>query len=242
MVSMSLEEPPMQQILEARTRGRTRISWLDSAHSFSFGNYHDPARMGFRVLRVVNDDRVAPAGGFAPHSHRDMEIVSYVVSGALEHKDSLGNGSRIVPGDVQLMSAGTGITHSEFNGSKAEPVRFLQIWIPPSQRGLTPSYAQQNFAAAERGGRLRLVVSPDAADGSLLIHQDAQIYAGSFDGDQRAELELSPGRHAWVQVVRGRLTANGASLGEGDGLALSEEARVQLSSGVDAEVLVFDLP
>ena len=232
----------MQQTLLAGTRGRTRISWLDSAHSFSFGNYHDPARMGFRVLRVVNDDRVAPAGGFAPHSHRDMEIISYVVDGSLEHKDSLGNGSRIVPGDVQRMSAGTGITHSEFNGSKTEPVRFLQIWIPPSQRGLQPSYAQKNYPVAERTGRLRLVISPDGADGSLQIHQDARLYAGLLDGEQVAALELAPGRHAWVQVVRGKITANGAALSEGDGLALVDEPRVQLSGGQNAEVLVFDMP
>jgi len=232
----------MQQTLLAGTRGRTRISWLDSAHSFSFGNYHDPARMGFRVLRVVNDDRVAPAGGFAPHSHRDMEIISYVVDGSLEHKDSLGNGSRIVPGDVQRMSAGTGITHSEFNGSKTEPVRFLQIWIPPSRRGLQPSYAQKNYPVAERTGRLRLVISPDGADGSLQIHQDARLYAGLLDGEQVAALELAPGRHAWVQVVRGKITANGAALSEGDGLALVDEPRVQLSGGQNAEVLVFDMP
>lgn len=232
----------MLQIVPASTRGRTRISWLDSAHTFSFGGYHDPTRMGFRVLRVVNDDRVAPAGGFATHGHRDMEIISYVVSGALEHKDSLGTGSRIVPGDVQRMSAGTGIQHSEFNGSKTEPVRFLQIWIPPAQRGLTPSYEQKNFPPSERRGALRLVASPDGAQGSVLIHQDARLYAALLDGEEAASLPLAAGRHAWVQVVRGRLEANGQSLAEGDGLAMSEEAAVELRAGQDAEVLVFDLP
>ena len=232
----------MLQTVPAASRGRTRISWLDSAHTFSFGHYHDPRRMGFRVLRVVNDDVVAPGGGFATHGHRDMEILSYVVDGALEHKDSLGTGSRIVPGDLQRMSAGTGIQPSEFNGSRTAPVRFLQIWIPPSRRGLTPSYDQRHFPEAERRGRLRLVASPDGAEGSLTIHQDARVYAALLDGEERAELALAPGRHAWVQVVRGSLVANGLALGEGDGLALSEEAVLSLTGARGAELLVFDLP
>lgn len=232
----------MLQAIKANTRGRTRISWLDSAHTFSFGEYYDPLRMGFRTLRVVNDDRVAPGGGFATHGHRDMEIISYVVSGALEHKDSLGTGSRIVPGDVQRMSAGSGIRHSEFNGSKTEPVRFLQIWIPPSQRGLAPSYEQKHFAEAERRGRLRLVASPDGAEGSITIHQDARLYAALLDGEERASLALPPGRHAFVQVVRGAVVANGVALAEGDGLAISEEAELSLQGAREAELLVFDLP
>lgn len=232
----------MLQTVAAASRGRTRISWLDSAHTFSFGNYRDPRRMGFRALRVLNDDRVAAGGGFAPHSHRDMEIVSYVVQGALEHKDSLGNGGRIVPGDVQRMSAGTGITHSEFNGSKTEPVRFLQIWIPPYRAGLSPGYEQRHFPEADRRGRLRLVASPDGQEDSLTLQQDVRLYAGLLDGEERASFSLAPGRHAWVQVIRGRLVVNGQPLSEGDGLALSEEASVDLGSAEDAEVLVFDLP
>ena len=232
----------MMQLLPASARGLTQISWLKSAHSFSFGSYHNPAAMGFRVLRVVNDDRVAPRGGFQPHSHRDMEIISYVVEGALAHKDSLGTGSRIVPGDVQRMSAGTGITHSEFNGSDTEPVRFLQIWIPPHTRSLPPSYAQAHFPAAERQGRLRLVVSPDGAEGSITIQQDARLYAGLLDGEESARLEIPPGRHAWVQVVRGQLSVGGQALREGDGLAGRAEAELLLTAGKNAEVLVFDLP
>ncbi len=232
----------MLQTVPAITRGRTRISWLDSAHTFSFGGYHDATRMGFRVLRVLNDDRVAAGGGFGTHGHRDMEILSYVVSGALEHKDSIGTSGRIVPGDVQRMSAGSGIQHSEQNGSRSEPVRFLQIWIPPSTRGLPPSYEQRHFPEAERRGALRLVASPDGANGSVLIHQDVRLYAGLLSGDEEASLALAPGRHAWVQVVRGRVSANGQSLGEGDGLALSEEPALTLTGGQDAEVLVFDLP
>lgn len=232
----------MLQAIKANTRGRTRISWLDSAHTFSFGEYYDPLRMGFRTLRVVNDDRVAPGGGFATHGHRDMEIISYVVSGALEHKDSLGTGSRIVPGDVQRMSAGSGIRHSEFNGSRTEPVRFLQIWIPPSQRGLAPSYEQKHFPEAERRGRLRLVASPDGAEGSITIHQDARLYAALLDGEERASLALAPGRHAFVQVVRGAVVANGVALAEGDGLAISEEAELSLQGAREVELLVFDLP
>lgn len=232
----------MIQLLPAAARGRTRISWLNSAHSFSFGEFYKPDQMGFRVLRVLNDDRVAPGGGFGTHGHKDMEIISYVVQGKLEHKDSIGTGSVIVPGDVQRMSAGSGIRHSEFNGSADEPVRFLQIWIPPATRGLEPSYEQRHFDASERRGALRLVVSPDGAQGSVRIHQDARLYAGLLDGAETASLSLPKGRHAWVQVVRGALTAMGQRLTEGDGLALSEVEHLALSDGEDAELLVFDLP
>lgn len=232
----------MLQLLPASSRGRTRISWLDSAHSFSFGEFYKPDQMGFRVLRVVNDDRVAAGGGFGTHGHKDMEIISYVVSGSLEHKDSIGTGSRIVPGDVQRMSAGSGIRHSEFNGSKTEPVRFLQIWIPPSERGLPPSYEQRHFPMDERRGALRLVASPDGAQGSVTIHQDARLYAGLLSGDEQVTLPLAADRHAWVQVVRGVVHANGQRMAEGDGLAVSEVDTLTLSGGEDAELLVFDLP
>lgn len=231
----------MLQIVRAETRGQTRIAWLDSRHSFSFGHYHDPARMGFRQLRVINDDRVAPAGGFAPHSHRDMEIISYVVEGALEHKDSLGTGSRIVPGDVQRMSAGTGITHSEFNGSKSAPVRFLQIWIPPAQRGLAPSYEQKHFPAAERADRLRLIASPDGAEGSVTLHADARLYAATLTDGASVSHAILAGRHAWIQIVRGSVSAGSTLLAEGDGLAISDEAGLTLTAQGEAELLVFDL-
>ncbi len=232
----------MLQLHPASTRGRTRISWLDSAHSFSFGEFYKPDQMGFRVLRVVNDDRVAAGGGFGTHGHKDMEIISYVVSGALEHKDSIGTGSVIVPGDVQRMSAGSGIRHSEFNSSREAPVRFLQIWIPPATRGIEPSYEQRHFDEASRRGTLRLVASPDGAEGSVLIHQDARLYAGLLDGAETASLTLDKGRYAWVQVVRGVVNVNGQRMVEGDGLAVAEVEVLSLSGGEDAELLVFDLP
>jgi redox-sensitive bicupin YhaK (pirin superfamily) len=224
----------------ASARGRTNIGWLDSRHTFSFGEWYDPAHMGFRALRVINDDRVAPGGGFPTHGHADMEIVSYVLEGALEHKDSIGTGSVIRPGDVQRMSAGTGVRHSEFNASRTEPVHFLQIWILPDRRGHAPGYEQKAFSQADRQGRLRLVGSPDGREGSVTLHQDVALYAGLLDEGQKATLELSPGRHAWVHVARGAATVNGKRLGEGDGAALSDETTLAIE-GHGAEVLVFDL-
>jgi redox-sensitive bicupin YhaK (pirin superfamily) len=230
----------MLTLSPAAERGRTRIDWLDSRHTFSFGEWYDPAHMGFRALRVINDDRVAPGGGFPTHGHADMEIVSYVLEGGLAHKDSLGTGSVIRPGDVQRMSAGTGVRHSEFNESRTEPVHFLQIWILPDRRGHTPGYEQKTFPEAERRGHLRLVASNDGREGSVSLHQDVALWAGVLDEGQKAELPLAAGRHAWVHVVRGTVTVNGKRLGEGDGAALSDEGAVALE-GHGGEVLVFDL-
>ena len=222
-------------------RGHADHGWLDSHHSFSFADYHDPDHMGFHALRVINQDRVAPGGGFGTHPHRDMEILSYVLEGALAHKDSMGTGSIIKPGDVQRMSAGTGVLHSEANPSKTEPVHFLQIWIVPERRGLAPGYEQKTFGDGERRGQLRLVASRDGRDGSITVHQDVSVYAGLFDGDERAELAIAPGRHAWVQVARGSIELGGQRLEPGDGAALSDERTVALSGGGGAEVIVFDL-
>jgi redox-sensitive bicupin YhaK (pirin superfamily) len=230
----------MMTLSPAAARGHTDIGWLDSRHTFSFGEWYDPAHMGFRSLRVINDDRVAPGGGFPTHGHADMEIVSYVLEGALEHKDSIGTGSVIRPGDVQRMSAGTGVRHSEFNGSRSEPVHFLQIWILPDRRGHEPGYEQKAFPEAERRGKLRLVASPDGRDGSVTLHQDAALYVGLLDEGQKATLPLAAGRHAWVHVARGSITVNGKRLGEGDGAALSDERAVSLE-GHGGEILVFDL-
>ncbi|WP_431855602.1 pirin family protein [Azospirillum sp.] len=222
-------------------RGAVNMGWLDSRHSFSFGHYFDPAHMGFRSLRVINDDRVIPGAGFPTHGHADMEIVSYVLDGALEHKDSLGTGSVIRPGEVQRMSAGTGIRHSEYNASRENPARFLQIWILPERKGLAPGYEQTAFAEAEKRGTLRLVGSRDGRQGSVTIHQDVDLYAGLIDGDESATLELRPGRHAWVQVARGQVRLNGVTLKEGDGAAVSDETALTLDQGIGAEVLLFDL-
>lgn len=223
-------------------RGHANHGWLVSRHTFSFANYYDPKHMGFRNLRVINEDHVEPDRGFGAHPHRDMEILSYVLDGALEHRDSMGNGSVIRPGDVQRMSAGTGVTHSEKNASKTESVHFLQIWLLPTARNIPPSYEQKSFPPAEKSGRLRLVASPDGADGSVQLHTDARLYAGIFDKGQRAELSLPEGRHAWLQVARGQILLNETQLGAGDGAAISEKPQLVLE-GVDAaEVLVFDLP
>ena len=231
----------MQRLRRASERGHADHGWLDSFHTFSFAGYHDPSHMGFRALRVINDDTVAPGRGFGAHPHSDMEIISYVLDGALAHRDSMGTGSVIRPGDVQRMSAGTGVVHSEHNPSQTEPVHFLQIWLIPSQPGLAPGYEQRTFPAEEKAGRLRLVASPDGRDGSITIHTDASLYAGVLGAGQTAELPLAAGRHAWVHVARGEARVNGHDLGAGDALALSDETRVQLD-GVDAgEVLVFDL-
>ena len=231
----------MMKVRKSTDRGHAQHGWLDSFHTFSFADYYDPAHMGFRALRVINEDRVAPGQGFGKHSHRDMEIISYVLDGALEHKDSMGTGEVIRPGDVQRMSAGTGVTHSEFNASKKDPVHFLQIWIMPDRAGHTPGYEQKAFSAEDKAGRLRLVASPDGRDGSLTIHADARMLAGVFAAGQTAEHALAAGRHAWVHVVRGAARVNGTALSAGDAVAVSEEPTVRLE-GVDAgEVLVFDL-
>jgi redox-sensitive bicupin YhaK (pirin superfamily) len=234
----------MMNIRPASARGRANHGWLDSRHTFSFADYYDPKHMGFRALRVINEDRVDGGEGFPRHPHRDMEIVSYVLEGGLAHKDSMGTGSIIRPGDVQRMSAGTGVAHSEYNASKVEPVHFLQIWLIPSQRGIAPSYEQKTFTPEEKNGRLRVVASPNGADGSVTLHTDATLYAGLFGAGQSARLELLPGRHAWVHVARGQVRVNGAALTAGDGAAISEEAAV-LVEGVEgdepSEVLVFDL-
>jgi redox-sensitive bicupin YhaK (pirin superfamily) len=231
----------MMTLRPAAERGHAEHGWLDSHHTFSFADYHDPKNMGFRALRVINDDRVQAGRGFGTHPHSDMEILSYVLEGALAHKDSMGNGSVMVPGDVQRMSAGTGVRHSEFNGSETEPVHFLQIWIVPSARGIAPGYEQRTFSRADKQGRLRVVASGDGRDGSVSLHADAVVYAGVFDEGEKAEVALARGRHAWVHVARGRVRVNGKDLGEGDGAALSEEPKVMVEGIRDAEVLVFDL-
>jgi quercetin 2,3-dioxygenase len=235
----------MLTLRKAEERGRANFGWLDSRHTFSFGSYFDPAHMGFGPLRVINDDRVAGGEGFPPHPHADMEIVSYVVDGALEHKDSIGTGSVIRPGDVQRMSAGSGIRHSEFNASPTEPVHFLQIWIIPEKKGLKPGYEQKSFPASEKRGKLRLVGSRDGRDGSVTIHQDVDLYASVLDASDAVTHELKHGRKAWVQVARGAVSLNGLDLREGDGVAVEEPGVLKLEPGATAndgaEVLLFDL-
>ena len=226
----------------ARERGHANHGWLESWHSFSFADYHDPDHVHWGPLRVINEDRVKPGMGFGTHGHRDMEIVSYVLDGALAHRDSMGNTATIVPGEVQRMSAGTGVTHSEYNHDSNRTTHFLQIWIIPERRGVTPGYAQKTFADTDKRGRLRLVVSPDGAEDSVGIHQDARMYAGLFDGEERAELSLAPGRLGYLHVVRGRVPANGHALERGDALKYRDEAAVVIEHGEGAEVLVFDLP
>jgi redox-sensitive bicupin YhaK (pirin superfamily) len=231
----------MLTIRPASERGRAQHGWLDSHHSFSFANYFDPKHMGFRALRVINEDRVLASKGFGTHSHRDMEIISYVLEGGLAHRDSLGTGSVIRPGDVQRMSAGTGVSHSELNASQTEPVHFLQIWLLPTQRDIPPSYEQKTFSEAEKRGRLRAVVSPDGRDGSVTIHSDVVMYAGLFDSAESTKLTLAHGRHVWVQVARGTLRVNGETLASGDGAALSDVTELHVEGIDNAEVLVFDL-
>ena len=231
----------MMTIRHASERGHANHGWLDSHHTFSFADYYDPNNMGFRALRVINEDRVQPGRGFGTHPHRDMEIISYVLEGGLAHKDSMGTGSVIQPGEVQRMSAGTGVTHSEMNASREQSVHFLQIWLVPERRGITPSYEQKAYAQAEKDGKLRIVASPDGRDGSVVIHTDAALYAGLFDQGQSAELAIPKGRHAWVQVARGKVRVNGKDLGPGDGAALSDESALAIEGVEKAEVLVFDL-
>ena len=231
----------MLTVRRAAERGHANHGWLDSFHTFSFANYYDPAHMGFGPLRVINDDRIAAGRGFGTHGHRDMEIITYVLDGAIAHKDSMGSGSTIRPGDVQRMSAGRGVMHSEFNPQPDAATHMLQIWIEPDVTGIAPEYEEKRFPEADKRGRLRQLVSPDGADGSLRIHQDARLYAGLFDGTESAELPLAAGRRAWVHVARGSLTVNGVELSAGDALAITDEPRVELSAGKNAEVLVFDL-
>ena len=231
----------MITIRRANERGHADHGWLDTYHTFSFADYHDPAHMGFRALRVINEDRVAPGGGFGTHGHRDMEIITYVLDGALQHRDSMGNGSIIRPGDVQRMTAGTGVTHSEFNPSAGEQVHLLQIWILPERSGLPPGYEQRTFSADERRGRLKLVASRSARDGSLAVHQDADLFAALLSPGQELVHALGPKRHAWVQVARGALAVNGTEVAAGDGVALSEEPRVVLRAEQPTEILLFDL-
>jgi quercetin 2,3-dioxygenase len=222
-------------------RGRTKIDWLDSRHSFSFGDYYDPGQMGFRTLRVINEDRVRAGAGFPTHPHRDMEIITYILEGALEHKDSLGTGSVIRPGEAQRMSAGTGITHSEFNHSKTEPVHFLQIWITPATRGIAPGYEQKTIDDAKAHGGFAPVGAPDGGDRSVKIHQDAALSVAKLERGQSVATNLKKGRHGWVQVARGAVAVNGVALAEGDGAAISDEEKVSIVANSPAEVLFFDL-
>jgi redox-sensitive bicupin YhaK (pirin superfamily) len=232
----------MNEIRRSEERGFADHGWLKSFHTFSFADYYDPEHVEFGPLRVINEDRVQAGAGFGTHAHRDMEIISYVLSGELAHKDSMGNGSTIKPGDVQRMSAGSGVRHSEFNPSQTEAVHFLQIWIQPAKANLEPSYEEKRFAAADKRGRLRIIVSPDQAQGSLLIHQDARIYAGLFDGNEQADLTVGGGRRIYVHVARGSLKANGTALSAGDAMRITRDIGLHIEGGKDAEVLVFDLP
>jgi quercetin 2,3-dioxygenase len=231
----------MLTLRRSNERGHADHGWLNSYHSFSFAGYHDPAHMGFGPLRVINEDRIQPDKGFGTHGHRDMEIISYVLEGELAHKDNMGNGSVIRPGDVQRMSAGRGVTHSEYNHAKAT-THFLQIWIEPNVQGIAPGYEEKHFSASDKRGQLKLVASPDGTNGSVKVHQDAKIYAGLFDGAETAQFALGPNRKVYVHVARGSLEVNGAKLGTGDAAKISGEAAVALSNGDQAEVLLFDLP
>jgi redox-sensitive bicupin YhaK (pirin superfamily) len=230
----------MTELRLAQDRGHANHGWLDSWHTFSFADYFDPEHMGYGPLRVINEDRIQEGSGFGAHAHRDMEIITYVLEGAIAHEDSIGTGSTIVPGDVQRMSAGTGVRHSEYNAHPGE-THFLQIWIEPDATGIAPSYEQKHFPAEEKRGRLRLIASPDARDGSLRMSQDARVYAGLFDGAQRAQLKLGAGRKGYVHVARGSITVNGHALSAGDALKVGA-GDISISDGRDAEVLVFDLP
>ena len=231
----------MLTLRRSQDRGYADHGWLKSYHSFSFADYHDPNHMGFGNLRVINEDRIAPGTGFGTHAHRDMEIVSYVLDGAIAHKDSMNNSSSIVPGEVQRMSAGTGVRHSEFNHAADKTTHFLQIWILPDRQGIAPGYEQKTFAAADKRGALKLVASPDGRDGSVTIHADASIYAGLFDGVERAEFALDAERLGYVHVVRGSVNVNGQALAAGDAAQLSAESRLVIDQGREAEVIVFDL-
>ncbi len=232
----------MKEIRRSNERGAADHGWLQSRHSFSFADYHDPRHLHFGPLRVINEDRVQAGAGFGTHSHRDMEIVSYVLEGSLAHKDSTGTSSVIKPGDVQRMSAGTGVSHSEFNGSKTEQVHFLQIWIIPAKTGIAPSYEEKHFDPAERRGQLRLIASPDNAEGSVLLHQDVRMYAGLFDHDEHATLNVATGRSAYIHVARGELHVAGLHLQAGDGLKVTDSGELDFRDGNQGEIIVFDLP
>ena len=232
----------MLTVRQAGERGHANHGWLDSWHTFSFADYHDPREMGFGALRVINDDKVEPGQGFGMHGHRDMEIITYVLEGALEHKDSMGNGSVIRPGDVQRMIAGTGVRHSEFNPSREERVHLLQIWIEPRITGVRPSYEEKQFGTAEKKGQLRLIASPDGRKGSVTIHQDAHLYAALLDGKDAVAHRLAPGRRAYVHVARGAVKVNGVELKGGDGAKIAEESELEFSGAKQAELLLFDLP
>jgi len=231
----------MISVRKSGERGHEDHGWLNTYHAFSFASYYDPNQMGFRSLRVVNEDRVTPAEGFPPHSHNNMEIISYVLEGGLEHHDSMGNGGVIRPGEVQRMSAGTGVTHSEFNASTSEGLHFLQIWLLPNQRGLEPSYEQKSFPAEERLGKLRLIASPDGQDGAVTIHQDARVYTTLLEPGQELTYPLDPARYAWVQIAKGAVTLNGQPLNQGDAAAVSKEDKLTIAAKEEAEVLLFDL-
>lgn len=232
----------MLQVLKNSQRGSADHGWLQSNHSFSFGHYYNPNEMGFGPLLVINEDRVQPSRGFGTHSHDNMEIISYVLSGALEHKDSMGNGSVIRYGDVQRMSAGTGVQHSEFNHSSTERVHFLQIWITPDVTGIEPGYEEKHFDTASKTGTLRLIASPDGRDGSVLIHQDAKIFASILNTDDHVKYALAPTRTAYVHLIRGQIAINGIQLSAGDALKISEESLIEFTNAADAELLLFDLP
>jgi quercetin 2,3-dioxygenase len=232
----------VKEIRRSNERGAADHGWLQSRHSFSFADYHDPRHVHFGPLRVINEDRVEAGRGFGTHSHRDMEIVSYVLDGSLAHKDSTGTSSVIRPGDVQRMSAGTGVSHSEFNASQSDPVHFLQIWIIPEKTGIAPSYEEKHFDASERRGRLRLIASPNQADGSVKLHQDVRMYAGTFDHDEHAKLDVPEGRHAYVHVARGEVHVAGLHLEAGDGLKITDAGEIDFRDGDKGEVIVFDLP
>ena len=231
----------MIQIRPGHDRGHANHGWLDTYHTFSFADYYDPAHMGFRSLRVINEDRVEPGQGFGTHPHRDMEIITYVLEGALEHRDSLGTGSVIRPADVQRMSAGTGITHSEFNHSRMEPVHLLQIWILPERKGLKPGYEQKAFGAHDRRGRLRLIATRDGRDGAVTVHQDVALYAALLSDGEKVTHPLQRDRHAWLQVARGTVLFNGTRLAAGDGAAINEEPSLEIKAAGESEVLLFDL-
>lgn len=231
----------MINIRKSNERGHFDHGWLDTYHTFSFDQYHDPAHMHFRSLRVINEDRVAAAHGFPMHSHRDMEIITYILAGALEHRDSMGNGSVIRPGDVQRMTAGTGVSHSEFNPSRTETCHLLQIWIMPNARNLTPGYEQKNFSHDERKGQLRLIANVSGEDGAVTINQDVRVYASLLDAGETIGQPIDPGRHGWLQLARGSVSVNGADLSAGDGAAIDGESRVEISAAEDSEFLLFDL-
>jgi redox-sensitive bicupin YhaK (pirin superfamily) len=231
----------MIEFRQSDARGRTKLSWLDSRHTFSFGDYYDPKHMGFSHLRVINEDRVVPGAGFPTHSHRDMEIITYVLEGALAHKDSTGTSSVIRVGDVQRMSAGTGISHSEYNASQIEPVHFLQIWIIPDKTGLAPGYEQRAFSLDEHRGKWRLIASKDGRDGSVTVHQDVDVWAARFSPGEQSSFPVKPSRNIWTQVARGAVTLNGTTLNAGDGAAISEEEILEVRAAEDAELLLFDL-